>query len=476
MIQYAKARRDLLKELSQSKDVLTLDFEIASRPSCLIYVDGLSDKELTDRNIIEPLKRVKELSAPAIAAINSIICIADPIGVPKDVADCAVKIADGDIALVIDGAEELYVLSMRSYKTRGITEPPVSTVLRGPREGFVEDMKTNMTMVRRRLRSPKLKFDYSKIGQYTQSNIAICWLEGVADNKIVKQITDKINAIVIDGLIDSTYVARYLETNKYSLFTQIGLNEKPDIVAAKLLEGRVAIIVDGSPTVLTVPFVLFEHFQSSEDYYIKGYRASMTRIVRLIAMIIAIALPAAYVSLQEFQYQMLPLKMMITIMNNIYGLPLTPTLEMLLLLVIFEILNETSIRMPRFVGTALSIVGAIVLGEAAVNAGLLSTPSLLVTAISTIGLYAVPDEVNAASVLRMLFVLVSGVLGLFGLLLAIIAMVAYLATMQSYGTCYLMPFAPLFENDMQDGFIKSNLVDMKKRPYTIPTKNRKRSQ
>ena len=265
-----------------------------------------------------------------------------------------------------------------------------------------------------------------------------------------------------------------MESNYHSRFPQEGSSEKPDIIAAKMLEGRVAVIVDGSPMVLTVPFILFEHFQASEDYYVKSFRASFIRIVRLAALVFAIALPGAYVALQEYQYQMFPLKFLISIMNSVYGIPFTPTLEMLCVLIIFEILNEASVRMPRYVGMALSVVGAIVLGETAVNAGLFSTPAILVIAISTIGLYCVPDATEVSSILRVLLVAIAGVAGLMGIILACLALIAYLADLRSFGTSYLAPFAPLIEHDWQDGLIKESVRDMSERPYSVPTQNRVR--
>ncbi|MDE6967615.1 MAG: spore germination protein, partial [Clostridia bacterium] len=567
-VNYQKDRENLTNAFNGSKDILMLDTKALGRSAVLCFIDGMSNKEIIDRNVIEPLKKcdyvidrekitknsandcidlkdlrlssdckecdlekedsegfidgikniiskftdkekgeedkkedyrevkegneklpkdnillrdqniVKLKDKKVITAdlINQIIYISDPIIVCDNFEEMVNRIVSGDVGFIIDGAENYFVLSLRDYKMRGITEPPISTVLRGPREGFVEDMKINMTMLRRRFKTPDLVFDLMQVGKYSGTNIAIAYVYGIADNSIVEEIKKRIKEIDCDGIVDSSYIARYIEDNKYSLFNQIGMAEKPDIVAGKMLEGRVAIICDGSPTVLTLPFVLYEHFQASEDYYIKSYRASATRILRIIAMIIAISLPAAYVALQEFQYHMFPLKFLVVIMNSLQGVPLTPTIEMIVLLLVFEILNEASIRMPRYVGTALSIVGAIVLGESAVSAGLLSVPTLLVTAISTIGLYCVPNEVEAGSILRILFVAIAGVLGIFGLLLAIILLFAYMVSLKNFGTSYLAPFAPMLPSDMKDTLSKANLIDMQKRPFTIPTKNRTRSK
>lgn len=546
MINYLEYREKLAVAFKGSKDIMALDTTALGRAAVLCYVDGMTDKELIDRNVIEPLKKcdinfalrqsqrfnstIKNIDCIDITSImqddencnltnyydstdvtniesksendtkgnclireqncveinetekitadllNKIIYISDPIIVCETFEEMVTKIASGDIGLLIDGAESFFVLSLRDYKTRGITEPPVSTVLRGPREGFVEDMKVNMTMLRRRFKTPDLVFDLMQIGKYSGTQIAIAYIDGVADKSVVEKIKSRISKINCDGIIDSSYIARYIEDNKHSLFNQVGSAEKPDIIAGKLLEGRVAIICDGSPTVITLPFVLFEHFQASEDYYTKSYRASATRILRVIAMIIAISLPAAYVALQEFQYHMFPLKLLVVIMNSLQGVPLTPTIEMIVLLLVFEILNEASVRMPRYVGTALSIVGAIVLGESAVSAGLLSVPTLLVTAMSTIGLYCVPDEVDAGSILRILFVAVAGVLGIFGLILAVFVLFAYMVGLRNYGTSYMAPFSPMLPLDMQDGVTKKNLIDMKKRPFSIPTINRVRAK
>lgn len=473
-IPYSATYRTIVQAFGNTMDVICMPFRLGERQACFFFLDGFIDKLLFEENIMQPLKDLPPDTAYTLDTIQAATIVTTPVKALDNTDDAIRSIAGGDIVLLIDEADELYLFSEKKYSVRGIQEPPVSTVLRGPREGFVEDFKTNMTMLRRRLATEKLRFDLLSIGKYTATRVVIAWLDGVADPAILKQVKERLQAIDRDGIVESSYLARYLEAHKLSIFSQVGATEKPDIATAKMLEGRIAILVDGSPMVLTLPFVLYESFQASEDYYIKSYRASLIRAVRLMAVMIAILLPAVYVALQQFQYQMFPLKFLITIMNSIYGIPLTPTLEMLLVLVIFEILNEASVRMPRYVGMALSIVGAIVLGETAVNAGLLSTPAILVIALSTIGLYCVPDESNTSSVLRFLFVTVAGVLGILGVLLSAIMLIAYLCSLESFGTSFMAPFSPSLIHDWQDGILKSNVTDMPERPYTIPTPNRTR--
>ena len=471
---YALFSDGVKSAFGDGEDLVRMDFDVAGRSASVFFVDGVIDKELCELNIFAPLKALAELEYPYIDTINAVTRPTTPIKVDCSPEKAAQTVADGDIVVVIDGGEGAFVFSERKYQIRGIQEPPVSNVLRGPREGFVEDFKANCVMIRRRLRTPKLRFLNFKVGRLTNTVVSVAYISSVADKRIVDEICRRIKSIDIDGVVESSYVAAFLEDGGQSLFDRVGTSEKPDIVAAKLLEGRVAVIVDGSPVVLTLPFIFLEHLQASEDYYVKSLRATLIRMIRIAALLIAVLLPAAYVALQEFQYQMFPLKFLVTIMNSVYGIPLSPMFEMLLVLLIFEILSEASVRMPRYVGMALSVVGAIVLGETAVKAGLLSTPTILIISVSTIGLYCVPDEANTGSVLRLAFVTVAGLLGLFGVILGCMALTAYLVNLRSYGTSYLAPYAPSLSHDWNDAMFKAGVDELYERPYSIPNINRKR--
>ena len=471
---YALFSDGVKSAFGDDEDLVRMDFDVAGRSASVFFVDGVIDKELCELNIFAPLKALAELEYPYVDTINAVTRPTTPIKVDCSPEKAAQTVADGDIVVVIDGGEGAFVFSERKYQIRGIQEPPVSNVLRGPREGFIEDFKANCVMIRRRLRTPKLRFLNFKVGRLTNTVVSVAYISSVADKRIVDEICRRIKSIDIDGVVESSYVAAFLEDGGQSLFDRVGTSEKPDIVAAKLLEGRVAVIVDGSPVVLTLPFIFLEHLQASEDYYVKSLRATLIRMIRIAALLIAVLLPAAYVALQEFQYQMFPLKFLVTIMNSVYGIPLSPMFEMLLVLLIFEILSEASVRMPRYVGMALSVVGAIVLGETAVKAGLLSTPTILIISVSTIGLYCVPDEANTGSVLRLAFVTVAGLLGLFGVILGCMALTAYLVNLRSYGTSYLAPYAPSFSHDWNDAMFKAGVDELYERPYSIPNINRKR--
>ncbi|MCH5161654.1 MAG: spore germination protein [Clostridiales bacterium] len=383
-------------------------------------------------------------------------------------------IVNGDLALIIDGREECLIVNARSYETRSVMEPPTETVMRGPREGFIEDIKTNLSLIERRFKTPDLAIDRIMIGKRSVTNVAICYLSSVADPSVVKKIKDRLNKINIDGIVDSNYLVPYLEENPLSLFNQVGVSEKPDVVAAKMLEGRVAIVVDGSPIVLTLPFVMIEEFQSGEDYYQRSSFASFVRGLRYAGLIIATLLPALYVALQNFHYTLIPVRFMMTLMSAIKGLPLSPLAETVFVLLLFEIIREASVRMPRAVGMAMSIVGALVLGETAVKAGIISSPAVMIIALSSIALFTVPNMIGTTSVLRIIYALVGGLFGLFGLILTVLLTLHYICAMNGYGAPYLAPFAPYVSGDMKDGLERAPLVDMNYRPKSIPNINGKR--
>ncbi|MEG1613391.1 MAG: spore germination protein [Clostridia bacterium] len=471
-VDYKKTKAEI-GAILDSDDILYREFKINETEAGLIYLDALSDKLLLEQDIVRPLLDLTILE-PTFEFLTAKLKYGEKIKTEVSFEKAAAAIASGDIVLAIDNATEFFILSIKKYNHRAVQEPPTETVLKGPREGFIEDIKVNLSLLRRKLKTPKLRIKNFYVGKYSDTTVCLAYIDGIADNETVNKIADKIKAIDIDGIIGAAYIERFVEEHKFSLFNQAGVTEKPDIVMGKLLEGRIAILVDGSPIVLTVPYLLFEGFQDSYDYYCRDSRGSMLRLLRIVGAIFSVMLPGLYVAIQEYHYHLLPLKFLISVLNAIKGIPFTPPMEMLFVLILFEILHQASVRMPRYVGTALSVVGAIVLGETAVNAGLLSSPAVLIIAISAIGINCVPDLVDAFSILRVAVLLIGSVLGLFGIIIFTVMVIAYLCSLDSYGTPYLAPFAPSIPSDMKDSIIKDNLINMKKRPFSISTDNRRR--
>ena len=299
-------------------------------------------------------------------------------------------------------------------------------------------------------------------------------IDGITDPSLVKKVKEKLKSVKIDGVPDSSYLSKILNERKNSLFKQVGSTERPDVLIERMLEGRIGILVDGSPFALTLPYLLIEDFQTAEDYYISHYRANLVRALRVLAIFFSVFLPGLFVAAQLFHLQLIPLNFLLTIVNSIKGIPLSPSLEMFFLLLIFEILNETSIRMPKYVGMALAVVGALVLGETAVNAGLVSTPAVLIMAMSGISIYTVPELTETTSLLRFIVLLIAGSVGGYGIVLIEAFLTCYLCATENYGVPYVAPYSPLILNDLQDGIYMSDVTSMPFRPQALNAKNKRR--
>jgi len=457
----------------ESDDLKCRELTVAGVRCAFAYIDGGTDKLLLEQNIIMPLRNAERFEPPYLDALTQTVVYSEDI-TPVPLSNCAGPVAEGDVAFIIEDDETAYVFSLRKPEKRSVTEPPTSSVLKGPREGFIEELKTNLSILRRRIKTPDLAVRFFQVGRYSTTSVAVLHMHGIADDKIVSEICDKISRIDIDGVIDSAYVTSFIQSKKNSFFLQAGTTEKPDVAVAKMLEGRVAIIVDGSPMVLTLPYLFVEDMQSPGDYYENSTMTAFSRILRFISVLASVLLPALYVCLQVYNYQIIPLQFLITVMNASEAIPFSPLFEMMLVLVIFDILREANLRMPSAVGISLSLVGAIVLGDAAVKAGLLGAPAVMIGALSGIGLFTLPDNTLVLSLMRLIITFIGGTMGLLGVTLSIIAILLYLASLQNNKTPFLAPFAPNIPQDRQDAIGQKPVPQMTERPKSIPNKNNKR--
>ena len=462
----------LLKDILPAEDVLVYTFRTADGKSCAaVYTDGITDKESLGELAAKPLTLAK---APKSREEAKKLLYFPEMKDADDAESAASEILAGNPALLIDGIAGAVVLGTKKIAVRAVTEPQTAITVKGPREGFIEDIKTNMGLVRRRIKSPALRLDTQEVGKYSKTVVSVVYLEGITDARIVEEIKERIAAVEIDGVPDSSYIAQFLAKKPYSLFKQVGTTEKPDVFCAKLLEGRAGVLVDGSPIALTLPYMLSEDFQSAQDYFVSQYRATITRLLRLAAVCIALFLPAFYVAAQLFKLQLLPFALLMTISGGIQGIPLSPSLELFFLLVVLEILIEASVRMPKYVALALSVIGALVLGDTAVKAGLVSSPAIIIVALSGIAAYTVPDLTGTLSVVRIAFVIVAGSIGTYGILLLTALILYYLLSSDGYGTPLLAPFSPLIRRDLKDSLLKTDIYSLRSRPAVFRGKNKTR--
>ena len=461
-----------LKALLPAQDILTFSFaDGKGREYVCIFADALTDKDLLSEQALRPLSGytgAADADAVARAALSP------EVRAEASYEKLAAEVLAGNPVLVWEGADKGLALGTKKIAVRAVAEPPTDVAIKGPREGFVEDIKTNTSLIRRRLKTGELMIEMLPVGRRSQTNVALCWLNGTCRADIVDAVRKKLSAIDIDALPDASYLTRFLTDKPYSLVKQTGTTEKPDIFCAKLAEGRAGILTDGSPIALTLPYLLAEDFQSGEDYFVPAARATFTRLLRLFALLVAVYLPAFYVAAQLFKLRLLPVKLLLTIAGSIRDIPLSPSLEMLLVLLVLEVLNEASIRMPKYVGMALSVVGALVLGETAVSAGFVSTPAIIIVAFSGIGLYAVPNLIEETSVLRLFMLLAAGSVGPYGIMLVSAFVLVSLVTTENYGVPLCAPFAPFSARDMKDALVKFNLLSLKERPRALNSPNKRR--
>lgn len=470
--------KKVVKAILGSDDIVFFDFELGKTSALCVYVDSITDKELLGLEVLAPLKKLcseKSAAKTNISHLAKAITLAN-VKTESKITDATNDILSGNAMIFIDGKNKAISADLKKFEVRAISEPPTGLAVRGPRNGFTESIKSNLSLVRRYLKSPDLKVETFEKGRYTKTSIAFMYIDGISRPEIIDKIRKKIQEIDIDGIPDSSYVSKLLNERKTSLFKQVGSTERPDVLIERMLEGRAGIIVDGSPFALTLPYLLIEDFQAAEDYYISEYRANLVRALRVVAMIFSILLPSVFVAAQLFHLQIIPLNFLLTIVNGIKEIPFSPSLEMFFVLLIFELLNETSVRMPKYVGMALAVVGALVLGETAVNAGIVSTPAILIMALSGISIYAIPELVETTSVLRFIYLIVAGSLGGYGLILITAFLIIYLCSADNYGAPYLAPYSPVLLNDFQDGLYMNNVIGMVKRPEALGAKNKTRQK
>lgn len=408
---------------------------------CVFYSDGVVDSGIINRHIIWPLLEAEGLSAgpELFAAVKDCVVSMNDVAETTEIQKIITSITYGDTLLLIAGSDKALIMSSKSFALRSITEPEGEKVLSGPREGFTEGLMVNLSMIRRRLRTNELKLRFHTLGGQSGTSLCICYMDNIVNKKILDELYRRLAAINMDGVLDSNYIIEHIGEASFLGFTTTGTTERPDVVAAKLLEGRIAIVVDGSPAVLTVPYLFIENFQSNEDYYVHPYYATFSRMLRIVGFFLSIATPAIYIAVSAFHHEIFPAALMTSISGERRSVPLSASLEAFIMLLIFDILRETGVRMPSHVGQALSIVGALVIGQAAVEAKLVASPMIIVVAFTGITNLLVPKLASALLVARYAFLAMASCFGLTGIICSFSVLMTHIINLQTYGVPAFMP-------------------------------------
>lgn len=455
---------------------------VCTRPSVLlVYADGLIDSKMLDKLVLMPFifngthGCEQETSVSGQIIQEQLVAISQVQTVLK-VSDVVNGILQANFVLLVDGEDKAIVAGLSGFEQRSIEEPAAEISVRGPRDGFTESLRTNTSLIRRRIRSPKLKIESITVGQVSKTDIEIVYIEGIASNTILDEVRKRIDHIQIDGILESGYIEDFIEDAHWSPFPQIQNTERPDIVCASLLEGKIAIVVDNTPFVLIVPMTFWTGLQAVEDYYERSIYTTFVRLIRYSLFNIALLLPSLYVALTTFHQQLVPTDLLISISKAREGVPLPTIVEALLMEFMFEGLREAGIRLPKAVGSAVSIVGALVIGQAAVQAGIISAPVVIVVATTGIASFAIPryNFGTAYRLLRFPMLILAGLLGLFGIISGIFVIMIHLLGLRSFGVPYLSPVVPQIPQNLKDVFLRAPRWSMKQRPalFTGPNKTR----
>lgn len=453
------------------KDVMFRPFTIGeTTDAVLFYIDGMVNQEILDLHILTPLLRVSQADWEAAGHRLASVITISRIAEAGTLADIVERISGGFVGLLLDGVSHGFCLGIPYWEKRGIEEPAAESIVRGPREGFTETMSVNTAMLRRKIKSPSLKMVSLEVGSLTHTEVVIAYMEGIASEQLIADVRQRIETIRIDGILESGYIEGLIEDSPFSPFPQLQTTERPDVVSASLLEGRVAVLVDGTPLVLLGPATLFSMLQSPEDYYQRWMISTLIRWLRYFFLIITMLLPSLYVAILTYHQEMVPTKLLLSIAKSREDIPFPALIEALLMEISFEALREAGVRLPKQVGAAVSIVGALVIGQAATSAGLVSDPMVMVVAITGIASFMLPQYPTgiAFRMLRFPIMFLSGMLGLVGLMLGLIVVVIHLCSLRSLGVPYLQPIAPFRKGDWKDVLARAPIWALRTRPGWAP--------
>ncbi|PKM79948.1 MAG: spore germination protein [Firmicutes bacterium HGW-Firmicutes-14] len=472
------------KLMGEAQDLIIREFSLGhdEHRAAVVLIDGLAEKELVNEQILNPLMLEIRFEIPR--GSNELFNRIKKYGIPNTAIkedytiDGVINdILTGNTVLLLEGVDRALMISSQGWKDRSISEPITESVVRGPRDGFTETLRTNTTLIRRRIKSPDLRLEGIKIGTRTQTDVVIAYLNGVAKKDVVDEVRTRLESIKIDGVLESGYIEEFIEDRPLSPFPQVERSERPDKVASALLEGRVAILVDTTPFVLMVPTVFFQFIQASEDYYERYYIGSMIRVLRVLALMVSITLPAIYIALTSFHHEMIPTPLALSIASSREAVPFPAVGEALIMGIFFEILREAGIRLPRPTGQAVSIVGALVIGQAAVEAGIVSQAMVIVVALTGISSFAIPayNAAVAGILLRVPLVILAGFFGLFGILTGLSLILIHLCGLKVFGINYLSIVTSAGEGEYKDFVVRAPWWSMFHRAGRITGKSKKKT-
>ncbi len=469
----------LLRELFKNDDtIIYRHFENQFNSDlkfAAIFSSGIVNNEIINENIILPIVanniRLTD-KVKLIDVLKNQIIISNDITKTRELDNIIQAILNGNTVLLHDGASEALIINSKDWPTRVISEPENEKGSLGPREGFTESLLINLAMVKRKLKTHELKFKFRVLGSRSQTKICICYIEGLANEAILAELETRLDKIHLDGILDANYIVEFIKDAPLSLFKTVGNTERPDVVAGKLLEGRIALILDGTPVAITLPYLFVEYFQTNDDYYNSFFIASITRIIRLFSFILTISAPAVFLALTAFHQEIIPEPLLLSISLSRQRVPFPTIIEALILGLVFESMREAGVRASSNIGTSLSIVGALILGQAAVDAHFFSAPMLIIVGFTVVAGLMFPKLSGASMILRLILLFFAALMGIYGYIFALSGLFIHLFQIRSFGVPYMSPLNSLNFQDLKDTIIRAPWWYMEYRPKFIGALNR----
>lgn len=460
--------KQIKKLYGNSDDLQSRTIKVKNKNIGVIFMESSSSSETISNFIVKAIDYISKDTTLLFSNIykklknNIFNC---QVITTKNFEEFSYFLSSGFTIIIVDGSDEAIIMETRAQLDRGVSEATNEPVLRGPKDSFTESHSKNLGLLRKRIKDSNLWFEELKVGRRTKTRVSIAYLSDIVNKKDIAKIKEKLNKINIDGILDSGTLKEYL-TNQKSSFPQILSTERPDLTCQALLNGKIAILVENTPYVIILPNVLTDFIHTAEDQFQNPTNISFTRILKVCALIITLFTPAIYIAITTFDQTVVPDKLLISLAVQREGVPFPTAFEIILLMMIFEILRESDIRLPANMGASMSIVGALVLGEAAVNAGIVSPIAVIVVAITSICslIFTDADFINSIRYWRLIFILAASVLGLMGLLSATFCYIIKLSSLETLKVSYLSPISPLSKNDLKEAILKKPSSKTFKRP------------
>ncbi|MFC4101582.1 spore germination protein [Paenibacillus xanthanilyticus] len=427
----------------------------------LVYIEGLTDKNAINNNVIKPL--MNRTDGLAIHAVS-----VGRMAKLREWAPITSAILKGSSILFIDGHSDAIMLGTEGWPQRAIEDPQMEASLKGAHQGFVESIEQNIALIRRYLPHQELKIRNHQVGRRGDTRVGIVYLADVAHPEVLRELEERIGQIDVDVIINTGELAELIEDNPFSPFPQLMLTERPDTAASQVAQGRIVVLVDRSPSVIVGPSTFTSFFQSVDDYSTRWSIATFMRMLRFFAFFVAISLPAFYIAITSYHFELIPVKLLLTIGEYRGSVPFSPFIEAVFMEITLEMMREAGVRLPAPVGQTVGIVGGIVIGQAIVQAGLISNIMVIVVAFTAIASFILPnyDLVAGVRLIRFLMMIAASLFGLFGIVVSFMVLTGHLIALESLGTPFGSPFAPLRLSDWKDTLVRAPLWTMTKRPLS----------